>query len=169
MYFLCILEFQDNCCFYDWVIENIFIDCMLRQYEFLCFNLEYMVLSKCCFIQLVDENYVYGWDDFCMFIIVGLCCCGYILGLIVEFCKCIGVIKMDNMVEMFMLEVCICDDLNVNVFCVMVVLDLIKFVIENYEEGQIEMFVVLNYFNDESMGMCNIGFSCEVYIEVEDF
>lgn len=70
-----------------------------------------------------------------MFIVVGLCCWGYIFGVVCEFCKCIGVMKMDNMVEMFMLEVCICDDFNVNVFCVMVVFDFIKLVIENYVDG----------------------------------
>lgn len=51
----------------------------------------------------------------------------------------------------------------------MAVLDPIKLVIENYEEGASETLVAPNHPNDESMGTRNIGFSREVYIEAEDF
>ena len=57
---LCTLEFQDNRRLYDWVIENISIDCTPRQYEFSRLNLEYTVLSKRRLIQLVEENHVSG-------------------------------------------------------------------------------------------------------------
>ncbi len=166
---LCTLEFQDNRRLYDWVIENISIDCTPRQYEFSRLNLEYTVLSKRRLIQLVDENHVHGWDDPRMPTIAGLRRRGYTPGSIVEFCKRIGVTKMDNMVEMSMLEACIRDDLNANAPRAMAVLDPIKLVIENYEEGQTETLVAPNHPNDESMGTRNIGFSREVYIEAEDF
>lgn len=166
---LCTLEFQDNRRLYDWVIENISIDCSPKQYEFSRLNLEYTVLSKRRLIQLVDEKHVHGWDDPRMPTIAGLRRRGYTPGSIVEFCKRIGVTKMDNMVEMSMLEACIRDDLNVNAPRAMAVLDPIKVVIENYEEGATETLAAPNHPNDESMGTRNITFSREVWIEAEDF
>ncbi len=166
---LCTLEFQDNRRLYDWVIENISIDCSPKQYEFSRLNLEYTVLSKRRLIQLVDEKHVHGWDDPRMPTIAGLRRRGYTPGSIVEFCKRIGVTKMDNMVEMSMLEACIRDDLNVNAPRAMAVLDPIKVVIENYEKGATETLAAPNHPNDESMGTRNITFSREVWIEAEDF
>ncbi|WP_420935985.1 glutamine--tRNA ligase [Alteromonas sp. A081] len=166
---LCTLEFQDNRRLYDWVIENISIDCSPKQYEFSRLNLEYTVLSKRRLIQLVDEKHVHGWDDPRMPTVAGLRRRGYTPGSIVEFCKRIGVTKMDNMVEMSMLEACIRDDLNVNAPRAMAVLDPVKVVIENYEEGATETLAAPNHPSDESMGTRDITFSREVWIEAEDF
>lgn len=166
---LCTLEFQDNRRLYDWVIENISIDCSPKQYEFSRLNLEYTVLSKRRLIQLVDEKHVHGWDDPRMPTVAGLRRRGYTPGSVVEFCKRIGVTKMDNMVEMSMLEACIRDDLNVNAPRAMAVLDPIKVVIENYEEGATETLAAPNHPNDETMGTRDISFSREVWIEAEDF
>lgn len=166
---LCTLEFQDNRRLYDWVIDNISIDCTPRQYEFSRLNLEYTVLSKRRLIQLVDEQHVSGWDDPRMPTIAGLRRRGYTAGSIREFCKRIGVTKMDNMVEMGMLEACIRDDLNVNAPRAMAVLDPVKIVIENYPEGKTETLNAPNHPNDESMGTREITFSREILIEAEDF
>ncbi|WP_421131463.1 glutamine--tRNA ligase [Alteromonas sp. A079] len=166
---LCTLEFQDNRRLYDWVIENISIDCTPRQYEFSRLNLEYTVLSKRRLIQLVDENHVSGWDDPRMPTVAGLRRRGYTPGSVREFCKRIGVTKMDNMVEMSMLEACIRDDLNVNAPRAMAVLDPIKVIIENYDEGKTEILTAPNHPSDEAMGTREIGFSREVWIEAEDF
>jgi glutaminyl-tRNA synthetase len=111
---LCTLEFQDNRRLYDWVIDNISIDCRPRQYEFSRLNLEYSVLSKRKLIQLVEEKRVTGWDDPRMPTLAGLRRRGYTSASVREFCLRIGVTKMDNLVEMSMLEACIRDELNVN-------------------------------------------------------
>ena len=166
---LCTLEFQDNRRLYDWVIENISIDCTPRQYEFSRLNLEYTVLSKRRLIQLVDENHVSGWDDPRMPTVAGLRRRGYTSGSVREFCKRIGVTKMDNMVEMSMLEACIRDDLNVNAPRAMAVLDPIKLIIENMPGDKSEQLTAPNHPNDESMGTRTISFSREVWIEAEDF
>lgn len=166
---LCTLEFQDNRRLYDWVIENISIETQPRQYEFSRLNLEYTVLSKRKLIQLVDENFVDGWDDPRMPTVAGLRRRGYTPSSIREFCKRIGVTKMDNMVEMGMLEACIRDDLNVNAKRAMAVLDPIKVVIENYPEEQVESLTAPNHPSDESMGNRQVPFSKELYIESEDF
>lgn len=166
---LCTLEFQDNRRLYDWVIENISIDCTPRQYEFSRLNLEYTVLSKRRLIQLVEEKHVDGWDDPRMPTIAGLRRRGYTPASIREFCKRIGVTKMDNMVEMSMLEACIRDDLNVAAPRAMAVLNPIKLVIENFPQGQVETLNAPNHPNDESMGKREIAFSRELWIEAEDF
>lgn len=166
---LCTLEFQDNRRLYDWVIDNISIETQPRQYEFSRLNLEYTVLSKRKLIQLVDENFVDGWDDPRMPTVAGLRRRGYTPSSIREFCKRIGVTKMDNMVEMGMLEACIRDDLNVNAKRAMAVLDPIKVVIENYPEGQVEHLTAPNHPSDEAMGSRQVPFSKELFIESEDF
>lgn len=166
---LCTLEFQDNRRLYDWVIDNITIDAQPRQYEFSRLNLEYTVLSKRRLIQLVDEGHVSGWDDPRMPTIAGLRRRGYTPGAIREFCKRIGVTKMDNMVEMGMLEACIRDDLNVNAPRAMAVLNPVKLVIENLAEDASETLHAPNHPNDESMGQREISFSREIWIEADDF
>ena len=166
---LCTLEFQDNRRLYDWVIDNISIECTPKQYEFSRLNLEYTVLSKRRLIQLVEENHVNGWDDPRMPTIAGLRRRGYTPASVREFCKRIGVTKMDNMVEMGMLEACIRDDLNVNAPRAMAVLEPVKLVIENYPAGESEQLKAPNHPNDESMGNRTIPFSGEVWIEAEDF
>ncbi|QCZ93562.1 glutamine--tRNA ligase [Salinimonas iocasae] len=166
---LCTLEFQDNRRLYDWVIDNITIDAEPRQYEFSRLNLEYTVLSKRRLIQLVDEKHVSGWDDPRMPTIAGLRRRGYTPGSVREFCKRIGVTKMDNMVEMGMLEACIRDDLNVNAPRAMAVLEPVKIIIENLPEGNSETLSAPNHPNDESMGTRSVTFSREIWIEAEDF
>lgn len=166
---LCTLEFQDNRRLYDWVIENISIDCTPRQYEFSRLNLEYTVLSKRRLIQLVEEGHVEGWDDPRMPTIAGLRRRGYTPASVREFCKRIGVTKMDNMVEMGMLEACIRDDLNVNAPRAMAVLDPVRLVIENYPQGQSETLTAPNHPNDTEMGERTLPFSGEIWIEADDF
>ncbi|WP_100641080.1 glutamine--tRNA ligase [Alteromonas facilis] len=165
---LCTLEFQDNRRLYDWVIENISAPAVPRQYEFSRLNLEYTVLSKRKLIQLVEDNHVNGWDDPRMPTIAGLRRRGYTPASIREFCLRIGVTKMDNLVEMGMLEACIRDDLNVNAPRAMAVLDPIKLVIENYTSDG-EILEAPNHPSDESKGVRQLPFGAELWIEAEDF
>ena len=166
---LCTLEFQDNRRLYDWVLANITIEVTPHQYEFSRLNLEYTVLSKRKLIDLVTGNHVSGWSDPRMPTIAGLRRRGYTAGSIREFCARIGVTKMDNSVEMSMLESAIRDDLNVNAPRAMAVLDPIKVVIENYPEEQVEILNAPNHPSDESMGTREVPFTRELYIEAEDF
>ncbi|WP_340679040.1 glutamine--tRNA ligase [Paraglaciecola sp.] len=166
---LCTLEFQDNRRLYDWVISNINIECEPRQYEFSRLNLEYTVLSKRKLIQLVEEGHVESWDDPRMPTIAGLRRRGFTPSSIREFCKRIGVTKMDNMVEMPMLDACIREELNDSAPRAMAVLDPIKVIIENYPPEKVEILNAANHPNDESMGSREIPFTRELYIEAEDF
>ncbi|MFT6268752.1 MAG: glutaminyl-tRNA synthetase [Alphaproteobacteria bacterium] len=166
---LCTLEFQDNRRLYDWVIENITIERAPHQYEFSRLNLEYTVLSKRRLIQLVEEEHVHSWDDPRMPTIAGLRRRGYTADSLREFCKRIGVTKMDNMVEMSMLEACIREELNDTAPRRMAVLEPIKVVIENYPEDKVEIIQAPNHPNKPEMGTRAVPFTRELYIEAEDF
>ncbi|KXI30810.1 glutamine--tRNA ligase [Paraglaciecola hydrolytica] len=166
---LCTLEFQDNRRLYDWVISNITIDCEPRQYEFSRLNLEYTVLSKRKLIQLVEEGHVESWDDPRMPTIAGLRRRGFTPSSIREFCKRIGVTKMDNMVEMPMLDACIREELNELAPRAMAVIEPVKLIIENYPVDKVEILTARNHPNDEAMGSRELPFTREIYIEAEDF
>ncbi|MBV1841591.1 glutamine--tRNA ligase [Photobacterium ganghwense] len=165
---LCTLEFMDNRRLYDWVLDNITIDCRPRQYEFSRLNLEYTVMSKRKLNQLVTEKLVSGWDDPRMPTISGLRRRGFTPASIREFCKRIGVTKQDNTIEMSSLESCIRDDLNDIAPRAMAVLDPVKVVIENFD-GATEMLEIANHPNDPEMGNRQVPFTRELYIEREDF
>ena len=166
---LCTLEFQDNRRLYDWVLENVSIDVVPHQYESSRLNLEYTVMSKRKLHTLVEEKLVNGWDDPRMPTIAAFRRRGYTPGSLREFTKRIGVTKMDNTVEMGVLEACIREDLNDNAPRAMAVLDPIKLVIENYPTGQVEELNVKNHPSDDEQGTRIVPFAAEIYIEAEDF
>ncbi|HDM8185946.1 TPA: glutamine--tRNA ligase [Vibrio harveyi] len=166
---ICTLEFMDNRRLYDWVLDNITIDCRPHQYEFSRLNLEYTVMSKRKLNQLVTEKLVDGWDDPRMPTVSGLRRRGFTSASIREFCKRIGVTKQENMIEFGSLESCIRDDLNENAPRAMAVLDPVKIVIENFEAGAVETLTVANHPNKPEMGEREVPFTREVWIECEDF
>ncbi len=166
---LCTLEFEDHRPLYDWVLDNITVDCHPQQIEFSRLNLEYTVMSKRKLTQLVDEGVVSGWDDPRLPTIAGLRRRGYTSSSIRTFCDRIGVTKSDNSVEMGMLEACIREDLDRHAPRAMAVLDPLKLVIENYPEGKGEILSAPNHPKDESMGSREIPFTREIYIDRADF
>lgn len=166
---LCTLEFADHRPLYDWVLDNISIDCHPQQIEFSRLNLQFTVMSKRKLTELVDEGRVDGWDDPRLPTIAGLRRRGYTAASIVEFCDRIGVTKSDNSVEMGMLESTIRDDLNTNAPRRMAVLNPLKVVIENYPEGKVEELTAANHPQNEEMGSRIVPFGREVYIDRDDF
>lgn len=166
---ICTLEFQDNRRLYDWVLENISIECQPHQYEFSRLNLEYTVMSKRKLSQLVSEKLVSSWDDPRMPTISGLRRRGYTPEAIREFCLRIGVTKQENTIEMSALESCIRDSLNDSAPRAMAVLDPIKLVIENYDENKVETLLAANHPNRPEMGERELFFAREIWIEREDF
>jgi len=166
---ICTLEFQDNRRLYDWVIDNVSVPVKPNQYEFSRLNLEYTLMSKRKLNTLVDEKLVDGWDDPRMPTIAAFRRRGYTPASLREFAKRIGVTKMENTVEMSVLEACIREDLNDNAPRAMAVLDPIKLVIENYPENKTEELTVKNHPSDDSQGTRIVPFSAELYIEAEDF
>ncbi|KXU81527.1 MULTISPECIES: glutamine--tRNA ligase [Aeromonas] len=164
---ICTLEFQDNRRLYDWVLDNITIDCHPRQYEFSRLNLEYTVMSKRKLNLLVTEKHVDGWDDPRMLTVSGLRRRGYTPASIREFCKRIGVTKQDNIVEMSMLEACIREDLNENAPRAMAVLNPVKVVIENLAAD--EVLTAPAHPSKAEMGTRELNFTREIFIDEADF
>ncbi|RZK49009.1 MAG: glutamine--tRNA ligase/YqeY domain fusion protein [Pedobacter sp.] len=166
---ICTLEYVAHRELYDWFIEKLGIY-PSKQYEFARLNLTYTVMSKRKLLQLVNENFVAGWDDPRMPTISGLRRRGYTPASIREFCERIGIAKRENLIELSLLEFCIREDLNKNAHRVMAVLDPIKLTIENYEEGKEEILIGENNPEaDDKGGTREIPFSKELWIEAEDF
>lgn len=166
---ICTLEFENNRPLYNWFLENLDVPHMPRQIEFARLNLTYTIISKRHLRRLVNEGYVAGWDDPRMPTIAALRRRGYTPEAIRNFNEMIGVAKANSMVEMGMLEHAVRDDLNANAPRAMAVLDPLKVVIENYPEGQIETFDVVNHPQKPEMGTRPVPFSREIYIERDDF
>jgi glutaminyl-tRNA synthetase len=166
---ICTLEFVPHRPLYDLFIEklNIFPS---RQYEFARLNLNYTVMSKRKLLQLVEEGHVDGWDDPRMPTISGLRRRGYTPASIREFCERIGVAKRENMIDVGLLEFCIREDLNKTAWRRMAVLDPVKLIIDNYPEGQKDIFHGENNPEVEGGdGSREFPFSRELWIERDDF
>ena len=169
---ICTLEFQDNRRIYNWTLEN--LDTFNKpdrphQYEFSRLNLEYATTSKRKLKLLVDNNHVSGWNDPRMPTISGLKRRGYTAASIRDFSDRIGVSKFNSLTYISILESSIRDDLNVSAPRAMAVINPIKLVIENYPEGKIESLSAPVHPQNEEMGIREIFFSREIYIDKEDF
>lgn len=166
---ICTLEFIPHRPLYEWFIEklNLFPS---TQYEFARLNMTYTVMSKRKLLQLVQEQYVDGWDDPRMPTISGLRRRGYTPESIRTFCDKIGVQKRENLIDISLLEYCIREDLNKTALRRMAVLDPVKLVITNYEVDKVEVLKGENGFeNNDGEGFREIPFSNELWIEREDF
>ena len=166
---LCDLGFEAHRPLYDWVLDNIEVDCHPQQIEFSRLNLQYTVMSKRKLKQLVEDQLVSGWDDPRLPTIAGLRRRGYTPASIREFCRRIGVTKSDNNVELAMLQSVIRDDLEDKAPRVMGVLNPLKVVIENFPEDQVENLTVANPPKIEALGTRTLPFTREVYIDRDDF
>jgi glutaminyl-tRNA synthetase len=169
---LCTLEFQDNRRIYDWLLEHLDEFNKTdrpRQYEFSRLNLEYTTTSKRKLKLLVDDNHVSGWNDPRMPTISGLRRRGYTPASIRSFSERVGVSKVDSLTDVAILESSIRDDLNKTAPRSMAVVNPIKLVIENYPYDKIESLNAPVHPQNEAMGIREIFFSREIYIDKEDF
>ncbi|MFC7678637.1 glutamine--tRNA ligase/YqeY domain fusion protein [Paenibacillus sp. GCM10028914] len=166
---LCSLEFEDQRPFYDWVIAECEMPSTPHQYEFGRLNVAQTVTSKRKLKQLVDEKYVDGWDDPRMPTISGLRRLGYTPDAIRNFVFETGISKAYGQVDRQVLEHFIREDLKLKAPRTMAVLDPLKVVITNYPEGQVEWLDAENNTENPEMGIRQIPFSREIYIEQEDF
>jgi glutaminyl-tRNA synthetase len=172
---LCTLEFEDHRPLYDWFNERVAEQGLLpgphlpKQIEFARLNLTYVVLSKRRLIQLVDEQYVDGWDDPRMPTLAGARRRGYTPEGFRMFAERIGVSKAHQVVDFTILEDCMREHLNDVAPRRMAVLDPVKLVIENYPEGKEELMDVPNHPQKPFWGKRQVPFSNELWIEREDY
>ena len=165
---LCTLEFEVHRPLYDWFIKELGIF-PSHQYEFARLNLTYTVMSKRKLLELVEGDYVNGWDDPRMPTISGLRRRGYTPNSIRNFCDRIGVAKRDGIIEVALLEHSVREDLNKYAPRVMGVLNPLKLVITNYPEDKEEEVEATNNPEDPTAGTRKTPFAREIYIEKDDF
>lgn len=165
---ICTLEFVPHRAFYDWCIQRLDIF-PSHQYEFARGNVEYTVTSKRKLLELVKDQHVTGWDDPRMPTISGFRRRGYLPCSIRMFWDKVGIAKRDNNIELSLLEFCVREDLNKVALRRMAVLDPIKLIITNYEDGKEEVLDAENNPEQEDSGHRQINFSKELWIERDDF
>ncbi len=165
---ICTLEFDVHRPLYDWFIEQLEIF-PSHQYEFARLNLTYTVMSKRKLLQLVQEKVVAGWDDPRMPTISGMRRRGYTPAAIRAFAERVGVAKRDNVIDLGLLEFSVREDLNKTAPRRMAVLNPLKVVITNFDEGCTELIKCVNNPEDESAGTREVPLTREIYIERDDF
>jgi len=166
---ICTLEFENNRDIYDWVLDALELTPPRPyQHEFARLGMNYTVMSKRKLLELVNGNYVNGWDDPRLPTIAGYKRRGYTPESILNFCDQIGIAKANSMVDVAQLEFCIRDDLNQKVPRVMCVLDPLKVSIQNYE-GEEEIDASYYPHDVPKEGSRKLPFSKEIYIERDDF
>jgi glutaminyl-tRNA synthetase len=167
---ICTLEFEVHRPLYDWILTSLALPRALpHQYEFARLNMTYTLMSKRKLLDLVKTGVVTGWDDPRMPTISGMRRRGYPASAVREFCKRIGVGKVENVIELSLLEFCIREELNRTAPRRMAVLRPLKVVIENYPEGRVEELDAVNNPEDPAAGTRKVPFSKVLFIEQDDF
>ena len=184
---LCTLEFEDHRPLYDWCVDNVdlaghpeLLEPLLakglpkeaakpRQIEFSRLNINYTVMSKRKLTQLVTEGLVDGWDDPRMYTLQGLRRRGYTPASLRLLVDRVGISKQNSVIDFSVLEGCLREDLDATAPRRMAVIDPLKLVLANLDEGHEESLAFPNHPKDESQGQRQVPFSRELWIEREDF
>ena len=173
---ICTLEFEDHRPLYNWVIQEVGYEMIPnpeemppQQIEFAKLYLTNVVTGKRYIKRLVEEGIVDGWDDPRLVSIAALRRRGFTPESIKMFVELCGVAKANSSVDYAMLEYCIREDSKLKKSRMMAVLDPVKVIIDNYPEGQTEYLDVTNNLENESLGVRQVPFTREIYIEREDF
>jgi glutaminyl-tRNA synthetase len=175
---LCTLEFENNRPLYDWVVDRWMEfrrslgeePCQPRQYEFARGNIEFTVMSKRKFLELVRGGHVNGWDDPRMPTLAGLRRRGVTPQAIIRFWERMGVTKANTRADIGKLEFAIREDLNTRAPRVLCVLDPIRVTLTNYPEGQSETFDAPLYPHDVPLeGSRPLPFGRTLYVDRDDF
>ena len=166
---ICTLEFEDHRPLYDWVVRELEYDMPPRQIEFAKMYLTSVITGKRYIKRLVDQGIVDGWDDPRLVTLSALRRRGFTPESIKMFMEMVGVAKSNSSVDYAMLEYCIREDLKLKKARMMAVLDPIKVIITNYEEGKVEYLDAPNNLENEELGSRQIPFCRELYIDREDF
>ncbi|RMH43818.1 MAG: glutamine--tRNA ligase/YqeY domain fusion protein [Gammaproteobacteria bacterium] len=166
---LCTLEFEDHRPLYDWVLDNISIDCHPQQIEFSRLNLAYAITSKRKLTQLVENGDVAGWDDPRMPTISGMRRRGYPPKAIRNFVELTGVTKKNHVVDMALLEHAVRDVMDKEAPRAMAVLKPLKVTITNWPEDYEEWLEAPCHPKREELGKRKIPMTRELFIDRDDF
>ena len=181
---LCTLEFEDHRPLYDWILNNLDSESLHRvsdlagtdykyvlpeQTEFARLKLDYTVMGKRKFKEMVEASSVQGWDDPRMPTLAGMRRRGFTPASIRNFCESVGVSRSESSVDMNMLEHAIREDLNRHAPRAMCVLDPVTVVLSNIDAGHEQLLNMANHPENEAMGRREVPLSREIYIDRADF
>ena len=166
---LCSLEYDNHRPLYDWFIEKCEMEHIPHQYEWGRLNITNTIMSKRYLRQLVEGNYVTGYDDPRMPTLVGLKRKGFTPEAIKAFILYTGLSRINSTTDADNLDFFLREDLKLKVSRPMAVLNPLKLVIDNYPEGKVEYLDATNNIENEELGSRKIAFGREIYIEREDF
>jgi len=184
---LCTLEFEDHRPLYDWCVDHIdlpnhpdlyqsLVDAGFstpvakpRQIEFSRLNINYTVMSKRKLLALVTEGLVDGWNDPRMPTLSGLRRRGYPPAALRLFADRIGISKQNSVIDFSVLEGCVRETLDESAGRRMAVIQPVKLVITNLQEGHAESLSMANHPKNEALGRRDVPFSNELWIDADDF
>ena len=132
-YSICTLEFETRRESYYWLLHE--LDLFKPSvYEFARLSMTYTVLSKRKLLKLVMSKIVRGWDDPRMGTLNGLRRRGFTPEIIKQFCKEIGVTRVQSTIQIERLYSVARNILGESSKRVMAVLDPVELVIENFSD-----------------------------------
>lgn len=181
---LCTLEFEDHRPLYDWILHKLDLESLRaaseladtdavyvlpEQTEFAKLKLNYTMMGKRKLREMVETGVVDGWDDPRMPTLAGMRRRGFTPASIRNFCESVGVARSESTVDMGMLEHAIRDDLDKHAARVMCVMQPLKVVLTNMEEGHLEQLDLANHPKNEDMGRRIVPLTREIYIDSSDF
>nr|WP_238784243.1 glutamine--tRNA ligase [Blattabacterium cuenoti] len=172
---LCSLEFENKRPLYNWYINQIHKSKKIskkiipKQIEFSRLNLSHTITSKRKIQCLIEKKIIQSWDDPRILTISGLRRKGYTSTSLKNFVHNVGITKRNNIIDISFLEFWIRNHLNKIAPRVMVVLNPVKLVIDNYSMNTTEWVESENNPENINFGKRKIPFSKYIYIEKDDF
>ena len=166
---LCSIEYDNHRPLYDWFVEKCELPHVPHQYEWGRLNITNTIMSKRYLRQLVEGNYVTGYDDPRMPTLVGLRRKGFTAEAIKEFILYTGLSRINSTTDAENLDYFLREDQKLKATRPSAVLNPLKVVITNYPEGEVEYLDAANNLENEELGSRKLPFCRELYIEREDF
>lgn len=166
---LCSIEYDNHRPLYDWFVEKCELPHVPHQYEWGRLNITNTIMSKRYLRQLVEGNYVTGYDDPRMPTLVGLRRKGFTAESIKEFILYTGLSRINSTTDAENLDYFLREDQKLKATRPSAVLNPLKVVITNYPEGQVEWLDAPENMENEELGTRKVAFGKYLYIEKEDF
>ena len=166
---LCSIEYDNHRPLYDWFVEKCAMEHVPHQYEWGRLNITNTIMSKRYLRQLVEGNYVTGYDDCRMPTLVGLRRKGFTPESIREFILYTGLSRINSTADAEDLDYFLREDLKLKATRPSAILDPLKVVIDNYPEDRIEWLDAPENMENEQLGTRKVAFGKYLYIEREDF
>ncbi len=164
---ICTLEFQNNKVLYNWILKNINIKHIPKQYEFSKLNITYNITSKRKINILIKNKIIKKWNDQRLLSISGLKNKGYTSESIKNFCNYLSISKKNNLIDIKILEKYLRENLEKNTIRIMGVINPIKIKIINLKNNII--FNVPNHPKNNKLGKRKLTLCKEIYIDINDF